>query len=128
LNQTGGPFTTASLAGDYGLEFSGNEGSVRVDLSGQFTASGASTLPAGVLDINNEDLPSVPFVFSNSPISNGSYTIADGKAGRGTITFKCAGGSFGFTFYFVSPTQFLLIETDQTFISTGIAEIQPIVP
>ncbi|MGB2889353.1 MAG: hypothetical protein WBC04_16795 [Candidatus Acidiferrales bacterium] len=128
LNQTGGPFTAASLAGDYGLEFSGNEGSVRVDLSGQFTAGGTSTLPAGALDLNLEYLPSAPFVFSNIPISNGRYTIADGKAGSGTITFKCAGASFGFTFYFVSPTQILLIETDQVFISTGISEIQPIVP
>jgi hypothetical protein len=128
LNQTGGPFTAASLAGDYGLEFSGNEGSVRVDFSGQFTASGTSTLPAGAFDINNEAVPSSLFVFSNNPISNGSYTIADGKAGRGAITFKCAGASFGFTFYFISPTQIFLIETDPAFISTGIAEIQPIVP
>ncbi len=130
MAQSGGPFTTSSLAsGGYGLQFSGIDSNlVEVDFSGQVTSSGSGTLSGGTLDINDEDQNQEPYFFSD-PISAGSYSVTSSTAGRGTLGFTLASSPFGFAYYFISPTQIVLIETDATGQTTeGTGQTQPAIP
>ncbi len=55
--------------------------------------------------------------------------MTNSTVGRGTIGFNLDSTAFGFAYYFVSPTQIVLIETDllgQT--TSGTAQIQPTIP
>jgi hypothetical protein len=128
VTQTGGPYSSSSLNGNYGVNFTGVDGSgVEADFVGQFDSSGTSTLSSGTLDINDEDL-STPTI-ANSSISAGSYTLANNTTGHGTISFTAAGAPFEFAFYFVSPSQaFILQIDDQYFVTIGAALSQPTIP
>lgn len=129
LAQTATTYTPTSLNGNYGLGFTGFDdtgNSYEGDFVGQFTSAGTTTLSAGTLDINYEGL-STPTVPGNT-ITVGSYTILNGATGHGTMTFTADGAIFSFHFFFVSPSQIELIETDQLFVSTGAAISQPVIP
>jgi fibronectin-binding autotransporter adhesin len=127
LTQTLSSFTSGSLSGNYGMNFSGFDSSFfEADVLGQFTSSGASTLTAGTVDINYQALttPTVP----NNAISGGSYVVVTDATGHGTLTFTADSVAFAFHFYFVSPNQIFLVETDHEFVSTGSALSQPTIP
>ena len=132
VTQTGSPFSSSSLNGNYGLNVSGVDGNqVEADFVGQFTSGGSSTLTAGMLDINDED--SAPPTLPNSAISGGSYSLSNNTTGHGTLNFTAtttAGAlPFQFAFYFVSPTQaFMLQIDDQFFVTIGSALAQPTIP
>jgi hypothetical protein len=134
MAQTAGPYTTSSLTGGYGLQFSGvDENGIEVDFSGQATSSGTGTLSGGTIDSNVAGFDyngqiSEPYFGSNT-LSGGAYTVTNSTVGRGTIGFNLDSAAFGFAYYFVSPTQIVLIETDllgQT--TSGTAQIQPTIP
>jgi hypothetical protein len=130
MAQTGGPFTTASLmSGGYGLQFSGvDPDGFEIDFSGQVTSGGSGTLSSGTIDINDEDQNQEPFFFSD-PIGAGAYTVTSSTAGRGTLGFTLGSSPFGFAYYFISPTQIVLIETDATGQTTeGNGQTQPTIP
>jgi hypothetical protein len=131
LTQTGGPFPATSLNGNYGVNFSGIATMFESDVVGQFTAAGSTgTLPAGTVDINDEDLYPNTTTFPNSAISAGSFSMVTAATGHGTITFTAATATFAFNFYFVSPNQILLVETDDRvfLVTVGSALLQPTIP
>jgi hypothetical protein len=129
LAQTGGPYTTASLTGGYGLQFSGADvNGVEVDFSGQITSGGSGALSSGTIDVNDEDQTAEPFFFSDT-ISAGAYTVTGSTTGRGTIGFNLGNSPLGFAYYFVSPAQIVLLETDATGqITLGGGQTQPTIP
>ncbi|MGA8101313.1 MAG: hypothetical protein WB869_04110 [Candidatus Acidiferrales bacterium] len=131
LAQSAGPFTTSSLTGNYGLQFSGSDGGVEVDFSGQAASSGSGTLSSGTIDSNfagfltNNPEP----YFGSTAISGGSYTVTSSTAGRGTIGFNLGSTAMGFAYYFISPTQIVLIETDVSGqVTQGSGQTQPTIP
>lgn len=128
LAQLAPPYSTASLTGNYGFQFSGiDAGGVEIDASGQFDSGGSGAISSGTLDLNDEDAVTEPF-FSSNTLSGASYTVDSTTVGRGTILYTAAGAGFAFTYYFVSPTQLVTVETDETFISLGTAQSQPTIP
>lgn len=128
VTQTGAPFGSSSLTGNYGVNFAGIDGNnVEADFVGQVDSGGAATLNSGTLDINDEDL--MPPTIANSAISAGSYSITNSSTGHSTISFTVAGASFAFSFYFVSPSQIFMVQVDdQTFVTIGSAVNQPTIP
>lgn len=127
LTQTGSPYAPSSLNGNYGLNSSGlDPQGVEADFVGQIASGGTSTLTAGTLDINDEDL-TTPTI-ANSAISGGSYTVANTTTGHGTLSFTAASAPFQFAFYFVSPSHVFMLETDNNFVGVGSALAQPTIP
>lgn len=132
VTQTGSPFSPSSLNGNYGLNVTGVDGSgVEADIVGQFTSGGTSTLTAGTVDINDEDLnpPTLP----NSALSGGSYSLLNNAPGHGTVSFTATTTAgtvpFQFAFYLVSPSQaFMLQIDDNVFVTIGSALSQPTIP
>lgn len=129
LAQTTASYSVTSLSGNYGFGFTGFDDTANGfegDFVGQITSAGTGTLSAGTLDINYQGLstPTVP----NNSVTVASYAILTPGTGHGTMTFTADGAVFLFHFFFVSPNQIELIETDSLFVSTGSALIQPVIP
>jgi hypothetical protein len=116
--QAAGPFTDASIAGNYGVNFTGTnfDSGQEEDISGQFAADGAGTL-SGVLDVNNGGN-----VVSNLPLSSSTYTVA--ASGRGSASFNVSTGSFAMQTYQISPIALLTLGTDPNRVLVGIAQQQ----
>ena len=101
------------LNGNYGLNVSGVDGNkCEADFVGQFDSGGTSTLTAGTLDINDEDLLSTTPTIPNSAISGGSYTFSNKPLGTARSISLPAGAPFQFAFYFVSPSQAFMLQID----------------
>ena len=128
LTQTGSPYSSASLNGNYGLNVTGLDGNgIEADIVGQIDSTGTSTLASGTLDINDEDL-TTPTI-ANSAISAGSYSVTNTTTGHGTVSFTAAGAGFQFAFYFVSPSQAFMVQIDDNvFVTIGSALAQPTIP
>src|SRR5262249_45750547 len=110
FQQTGGPFTTASITGTYGLNFSGANGGGGVDAVAQFNATGAGTL-SGALDLNNAG------VVAGNLALTGTYSAA--ANGRGTATLNSAAGPVNIIFYMASNSRVVFIEPDSFQITSG---------
>jgi hypothetical protein len=117
LQQTGGPFTNASINNGFGLNFTGvvNAGTVnatQIDSIAQFTANGNGGLN-GAMDINSFG------ALFNSLSLNGNYTVSSN--GRGTAALRTSSGTFNLIFYMASNSRVLFVELDETFgqISVG---------
>jgi hypothetical protein len=105
--QQGGPFSVASLAGDYGFSLTGYDS----DNVGQFASNGAGAI-AGTTDINDPTsgpIPDLPFT--------GTYTISSN--GRGDLTMGDASGSLHFHMYVVSPSKAILVGVDTILLGTA---------
>lgn len=128
LTQTGAPFSSASLNGNYGVNFAGIDGKgVEADFVGQVTSGGTGTLTAGTLDVNDEDL--APPTIANGAISGGNYSVANSSTGRSTIGFTVDNTSLTFSYYFVSDSQIFMLQIDdQIFVTIGSALVQPTIP
>lgn len=126
--QTGTSFTSASLGGNYGINFTGlDSNGAEVDVVGQITASGTSTLTSGtMIDINDQDLS--PTTVPNNEISGGNYTVTNTASPPSTLNFMADGASLTFAFYFASPNQVFMVEQDTQFVSIGSAFSQPTIP
>ena len=99
-----------------------------MDFSGQITSGGSGALSSGTIDVNDEDQTAEPFFFSDT-ISAGAYTVTGSTTGRGTIGFNLGNSPLGFAYYFVSPAQIVLLETDATGqITLGGGQTQPTIP
>ena len=104
--QDASALNTSALQGGYVASLSGVDGSAGVlKGAGAFTADGAGSISAGVLDVNDNGVPS-----TNLPLSNATYTIA--ATGRGTLSFTTAGATQNYAIYVVNASQFKLVETD----------------
>jgi hypothetical protein len=112
LKQTTSAFSLSAITGNYAFGFVGIDASQnRFGMAGSFVADGAGNFTGGVLDSDDSSSgvsSSVPFT--------GGYTVASN--GRGTANIKTAQGTTGYSFYIVSATQLLVMETD-TFSTRG---------
>lgn len=112
LKQTTSAFSLSAITGNYAFGFVGIDASEnRFGMAGSFAADGAGNFTSGSLDSDDSSSgvsSSVPFT--------GGYTVASN--GRGTANIKTAQGTTGYSFYIVSGTQLLVMETD-TFSTRG---------
>lgn len=108
--QTGGPFSTATLANGASYVFGSSgdtsiSGSAGIHSAGVFTTDGNGNITAGVVDYVQDTI-----VNSNLAVSGGSYTLASN--GRGTINLTLAGGS-------ISPQIFWMINGNSAYFLTN---------
>lgn len=123
--QAAGPFTLASFQGAYGLNFTlfDPAATFEADVSGQAFADGAGNL-LGTLDLNVFDMQTG----IASPQTNQAFTGAYASAASGRFTGSInstATGLLGVSYFVVSPSQVVFIETDSgNAISLGVFQLQ----
>jgi hypothetical protein len=113
--QTGGPFTTGSVAGDFALQvesqqFDNFTGNPDVAIVGVFTAAGGDA--AFTLDISDSSVGTDTV----GETSNGTFTIS--PTGRGELAVDDS----AIAFYLVSPDKVVLL--GEELVEYGIAEMQ----
>jgi fibronectin-binding autotransporter adhesin len=111
FQQTGGPFSTGSITGPFGLNLTGTNSGGEVDAIAQFSATGGGSL-TGALDLNNGG------VATGNLALTGTYTVT--PSGRGTATLNSAAGPFNIVFYMASTSRVVFIEPDAFQVSSGI--------
>ena len=108
LKQDTSAFSTAPTSGNYAFGFLGIDSSQnRFGMAGAFVASGG-IFTSGTLDSDDSSTGAS----SNVPFTGGGYTAASLTNGRGTANIMTAQGTTGYSFYVVSSTQLLVVETD----------------
>jgi Putative Ig domain len=85
----------------------------RFGLAGSFQTDGGGGFTNGLLD--SDDSSTGP---SPSLLFTGGYTVASASNGRGTAFINTAQGTTGYSFYVVTSSQLLIMETD-TFSTQG---------
>jgi hypothetical protein len=111
-----GGFVPASFSGDYSLLISGSSTSGAIGDAARFHADGVSAITLGVLDENNNGVPSQNAAFG------GAFTNID-PSGRGTMTFNFNTPAT-FVFYLISPQSAVIQETDSSIVSNGSIQMQ----
>jgi hypothetical protein len=112
----------AALTGSFATNLTGvkfSQGfSIEQDVSGQVVLSSTVTTPSsGTLDLNS---------FANGPqtlVVNPANSIINAPvSNRGTAVIKTAAnnGSFSLTYYLVSPTTAIFIDTDASRVAAGV--------
>ena len=117
--QTGGPFSLSSFKGSYGLNFTlfDPAGSIEVDVSGQVFSDGAGNL-LGNMDINDDGTPETSQAFT------GNYAASASGRFTGSVN-SVATGTLGVSYFIISPTQLVFIETDtNNAVSSGLFQMQ----
>lgn len=119
--QSQAQFSSANLAGPYGLTVSGTSSTGFVDKLIEFTAgsgsvSGSTGSITGTENDNNAQSPSaaLPMTATSTVNSNG----------RGVMTVKAGGNTRTLNFYMLSPTQLYVIGMDSDQVLSGGAEQQ----
>lgn len=119
-----GSFTNASLAGNYVFNLSGQELNVAFeeDFVGQYALSNsASNNITGISDF--VELGSN--FFPNVPITGTLHLSGDGTGHNGyQIVTGNSAGNINFNAYFISPTQLILISTQDTRVTVGTVSSQ----
>ncbi len=110
LQQTGGPFSNATVQGNYGLNLSGSQAGFEIDTASQFNAGGSGHL-SGSMDINNGGA-----LFQGVALS-GNYLVSG--TGRGTMVLQNSTANLNLVFYVVSPSRALFLETDASLPALG---------
>src|SRR5262249_12979401 len=103
FQQVGTPFSTPSITGAFGLNFTGANGGGEVDAVAQFTANGSGAL-TGALDLNSGGVPTGNLALT------GTYSV--GANGRGTGTLNSAAGPVNIVFYMASTSRVVFIQPD----------------
>lgn len=130
LAQTGGPFSSATVAGDYAFNYSGlgvnntTNASGEEDFVGHLKVTSAtSTNASGAMDFNA--FSSNTGVFPNVSV-NGNFTIGgDGTTSTGTrstlslTTGNSPSTTYPFIAYVVNPTTVFILCTDKDHIDAG---------
>jgi hypothetical protein len=117
--QTGGPFSTASLSGNYVFGSRGDDSTFlnSVATVGVFTATGGNIM-GGAYDIVQDQIPSLGLSFTG-----GSYTgAADGRIAATMNTSP--GGTVQRIFWMVSPSRAFFLTNDSTKVEDGAADLQ----
>ena len=109
--QQAGPYSNSSLQANYGFNASGDNSTGEVDTVALITGNGSGRF-TGSADVNFAEALFRQLAF------NGSYSVASNGRGTASLT-NSASGTQNFTFYMVSPSQVLLVETDTGFVSAG---------
>jgi hypothetical protein len=94
--QQSGPFTLASIQGNYAIETSGVSGASLQVSTGQIGANGAGAITSGNIDTNTGG------TLASGQAVTGAYT-APAATGRATLTLNS--GTLSYAAYVVSPTQ-----------------------
>jgi len=104
-------FSVGSIDGNYAFGFLGANGTApvqsRYGFAGIFAADGTGQFASGTLDSDD----SVNGTTSNVSFT-GIYSVSNAANGRGTITLTVGTAVTNYSFYAVSPTQLLVMETD----------------
>ena len=116
--QAAGPVSTASFSGPYALNLAAfkADGTAESDITGQEFADGAGNL-SGVWDINSGNSPQSAVAATGNAISNGTARFTGSITTIPTATKQ-------FSYYLVSPSQVVFIETDTVAVSMGIFLLQ----
>jgi hypothetical protein len=117
-----GPFSNASLNGQYVYQLSGFDTTNGVSAfpyyeSGVFTADGKGALTNVSDDFSEGSLP-------GTTIGTGVYNLSSSGDGTGTLTLNNALGTVTFAITMVTISKVYLIEADAGLNSSGIAELQ----
>ncbi len=127
--QSGGPYTDTSFQGNYGLNYTqfgydseDEEYVIESDTSGQGLANGAGNL-LGTLDINYPGSPKPDQIFT------GAYSSSSSGRFTGLLTSSAFEGLYGtetlnFSYFVVSPSQVVIIETDDAAVTLGLFQLQ----
>lgn len=120
LAQTGEPFTTASLAGDYAFRWNGvTTTDIEDDFVARLTLTNAG-VPGGAVDFNIfTNISSAQFF--DYPF-NGTLTLATDSTGANTLsvtTTPSPRNTFNFTLYIANPQQAFVVSTDNTSVFAG---------
>ncbi|HEX7286201.1 MAG TPA: hypothetical protein VF532_08470 [Candidatus Angelobacter sp.] len=109
-----GPYSTATLSGNYAFVFSGKDAGGFFGLAGSFQANGAGGLSAGLMDINMGSgiSSSVPFT--------GTYTVL--ANGQGSAMLTAAAQTFNLRFIVISSRRAMIIRFDNN--SSGHGDIE----
>jgi hypothetical protein len=131
MAQTGGPFSGASLAGNYAFNWSGvsnnsqNQITAEEDFVGQYALSNAgSNNIAGAVDFSEFSAGSV---FLNI-IASGTQALTTDGTGRNsyTVTLTAApSATLKFSAYVVNPNTVFLVGIDNSRVIQGVASRQP---
>ena len=99
-------FSTSSIVGDYAFGFLGVDAQAkRYGFAGQFDANSGVFNP-GTLDSDDAGTLATNAAFT------GTCTVTNAANGRGTIVLTVNSAVTNYSFYAVSPTQLLVMETD----------------
>jgi len=121
--QTTSTFSLSSISGPYGLNYTyfgydveDETYDIEFDATGQLLADSQGNL-LGLQDIN------VSFAPSQGQASSGSYAQNGTSRFTGTLSSTTT-GPLQFSYYVVSPTQVVIIETDITAVTLGVLQLQ----
>lgn len=98
--QQSGPFTLASIQGNYAIQTSGVSGTSLQVSTGQISADGAGAIPSGKIDSNTGG------TLASGQAVTGAYT-APAATGRATLTLNS--GTPNYAAYVVSPNQVYIL-------------------
>ncbi len=118
LQQSGAPFSNASINGPFGLNLTGVDLNAGTEVDGiaQFNTTGTGTL-SGAFDFNDGG------ALFNSLALKGTYSVSSN--GRGTMTLSPSSlGTFNVIFYMASNSRVLFIESDVGQVSVGAFALQ----
>lgn len=100
-------FSAGSINGNYAFGFVGvDKVASRYGFAGVFSANGSGLLTTGNLDSDDAGT-----IGSNTSFT-GSYSVTSASNGRGTISLTVGTALTNYSFYAVSPSQLLVMETD----------------
>jgi hypothetical protein len=121
--QNAAAFSATAIANGYVFDVSGIDPNGNPDsIVGQFVSSGGGTITTGVLDENDDAVPS-----GAAAITNGTYQL-DGTNGptfgRGAAAFTAGGVTFNYVFYMVDGSRLRMMETNSTALTVGDAMAQ----
>ena len=118
--QSGGPFTTASLSGNYALNWTGTLNpntfsQSEEDITGQLTADGNGNL-SGTLDVN-----SASNLLQGLGLTTSTYTLL-GSNGYGSAGINTSAATFNMHYYQADPNTVLFLDVDQTRVLVGLMQ------
>ncbi|HXM98965.1 MAG TPA: Ig domain-containing protein, partial [Candidatus Dormibacteraeota bacterium] len=112
-------FSNVQISGNYAFGGTGAKpNSGKYAIAGTFTASGtpSGAITAGQMDTNdngNVNNTGAAFTYPPTPIAfTGSYNIAAGPSGRGTLTISTGTSTINANVYVVSASELLMLSTD----------------
>ena len=115
--QVTGPFSNASVRGNYAFSFSGASTSGFFAVAGSFQANGAGNLTSGAMDINSGGS-----VLTNVSLT-GTYNVTPN--GQGTATLVASGGpSFNLHIVVITTARLLIARLDTNASGHGAADLQ----
>lgn len=115
VQQTGGPYDTASLHGNLAVALNGTSSTGLFGVAGILPFGGGAIL-GGSIDRNDAGT----FVGSQA-ITGGSYSVTDATTGRTQVSITLSSSSISLILYPQSTSSFNVVETSTSEVATGAA-------